>query len=60
MTLFFTLAAIVAASLVAQTALAAGPRPSEIAAPASRRSAPGRSLVIVSERRFPRTKTPNG
>ncbi len=60
MTLFSMLAAIVAASLVALTALASRTRPSEIAAPASRKSASGRSLVIASERRFPRTQTPKG
>jgi hypothetical protein len=60
MTLCFTLSAIFAASLIAQFALAARPRPSEIPAPASRKGAPGRSPVIVSERRLPRIKTPNG
>ena len=60
MTLCSTLAAIVAASLIALTARAARPRPSELAAPASRKGASGRSLVIASERRFPRAKTPNG
>ena len=60
MTLCFTLAASVTASLIAQFALAARPKPSEIAALASRKGAPGRSLVVVSERRLPRTKTPNG
>jgi hypothetical protein len=60
MTLFSTLAAIVAASLVALTARAARTRPSEIAAPASRKGASGRSLVFVSERRFPRIQAPKG
>jgi hypothetical protein len=60
MTLCFTLSAIFAASLIARAALAAGPRPSEITAPAARKGASGRSPVIVSERRFPRIKTPNG